>query len=209
MWSPVAIHPFLVFHYLFLIYIYIFILSIYSCIFWLFIHCHSMQYVNIKSLRYSLIFVLGFTAQYSTICTYTSPPPPYLIHPSCCSSMSLYPWQTYSEGFINKMVRFHLDGDEKKEDAIVVRVYRDAMEVSPNREKELLCMQVSVPLQWRRMDVMAFELHCSSRLFRRSSIETWEFCVTVACSLSPHKASFAIIRVKHSDVITHSCPSLV
>ena len=116
-----------------------------------------MQYVNIKSLRYSLIFVLGFTAQYSTICTYTTPPPPYLIHPSCCSSMSLYPWQTYSEGFINKMVRFHLDGDEKKEDAIVVRVYRDAMEVSPNREKELLCMQVSVPLQWRRMDVMAFE----------------------------------------------------
>ena len=61
----------------------------------------------------------------------------------CLMPLPFRQLQTYSEGFVNKMMRFHLNCDKEKRDAIVVRVHGGALADFTNREREILCMQVS------------------------------------------------------------------
>ena len=51
--------------------------------------------------------------------------------------------QTYSEGFVNKMRRFHVTSDSGKDDAIVVRIHGTVLADFRDRQQEFLTMQVS------------------------------------------------------------------
>ena len=52
--------------------------------------------------------------------------------------------QVYSEGFTNKMSRFHVPSDKDKDDAIVVRIHGAALPDFRDRQQEFLTMQVNM-----------------------------------------------------------------
>ena len=86
----------------------------------------------------------------------------------CISNLYFLIEQTYSEGYINNMKRFHLSSDAELHDAIVVRVYGSNLDTFVDRQKEVLAMQVqsnnyalnlkAFPVPLNKILIIAFDI---------------------------------------------------